>query len=72
MSLLLLVLLTSASNTASYQLAVLKYSGGGDYYANPTAVPNLIKFCNKELGTSISEEVPYVEVGSSDLFNYLM
>ena len=52
------------------QLAVLKYNGGGDYYANPTALPNLIKFCNKELKTSISEQVPYVEVSSEDLFLY--
>lgn len=54
----------------SYQLAVLKYSGGGDYYANPTALPNLIKFCNQQFGTTISSDVPYVEVGSPDLFNY--
>ncbi len=54
----------------SYQMAVLKYNGGGDYYANPTALPNLIKFCNSELGMSISKEVPYVEVGSADLFQY--
>lgn len=54
----------------SYQLAVLKYNGGGDYYANPTALPNLIDFCNSELKTSIKKEVPYVEVGSSDLFLY--
>jgi len=54
----------------SYQLAVLKYNGGGDYYANPTAVPNLIQFCNSNLGTSISKDVPYVEVGSPDLFLY--
>jgi len=47
----------------SYQMAVLKYNGGGDYYANPTALPNLIKFCNSELGMNISKEVPYVEVG---------
>ncbi|MGB0915573.1 MAG: DUF4159 domain-containing protein [Crocinitomicaceae bacterium] len=53
-----------------YQLAVLKYNGGGDYYANPTALPNLISFCNENLGTSISKEVPYVEVGSSDIFQY--
>ncbi len=53
-----------------YQLAVLKYNGGGDYYANPTALPNLITFCNENLGTSISKDVPYVEVGSSDLFQY--
>ncbi len=54
----------------TYQLAVLKYNGGGDYYANPTAVPNLIDFCNKNLSTNISKDVPYVDVGSKDLFNY--
>jgi hypothetical protein len=54
----------------SYQLAVLKYSGGGDYYANPTALPNLVDFCNVNLGTTIAKETPYVEVGSSDLFLY--
>ena len=54
----------------SLSLAVLKYNGGGDYYANPTALPNLIEFCNENLNTLITEETPYVEVGSSDLFNY--
>ena len=70
-SLLTAILLTALSLSAqSYQMAVLKYNGGGDYYANPTALPNLIKFCNTELGMSISKEVPYVEVGSTDLFQY--
>lgn len=54
----------------TYQVAVLKYNGGGDYYANPTSVPNLVDFCNKNLSTNISKDVPYVEVGSKDLFNY--
>jgi hypothetical protein len=53
-----------------FQLAVLKYSGGGDYYANPTSVPNLIEFVNQELKLSVQKEVPYVDVGSQDLFNY--
>ena len=65
-------LLSSMSWSQSYQLAVLKYSGGGDYYANPTALPNLIDFCNTNLRTNISKEVPYVEVGSPDLFIYPM
>ena len=56
----------------TYQLAVLKYNGGGDYYANPTALPNLISFCNQNLGTNISKDVPYVEVGSKDIFLYPM
>jgi hypothetical protein len=55
---------------SDYQLAVLKYSGGGDYYANPTSVPNLIKFVNERVNASIDEEVPYVEVGSPLIFTY--
>ena len=54
----------------STEIAVLKYNGGGDYYANPTALPNLAKFCNKNLGTTINPVTPYVEVGSADIFNY--
>jgi hypothetical protein len=54
----------------AYQVAVLKYNGGGDYYANPTAVPNLVTFCNQNLGTKISKNVPYVDAGSADLFLY--
>lgn len=54
----------------TYQLAVLKYNGGGDYYANPTALPNLVQYCNSNLGTSISKEVPYVDAGSPEIFSY--
>ena len=52
------------------KIALLKYNGGGDWYANPTSLPNLVKFCNKNLSTDIDTDVPTVEVGSPDLFNY--
>jgi Domain of unknown function (DUF4159) len=51
-------------------LALLKYKGGGDWYANPTSLPNLARFCNKEMKTSLPEDVPTVEVSSSEIFNY--
>jgi len=51
-------------------LAVLKYNGGGDWYADPTAVPNLAKFCNEQMGTNINPDVPYIDVGSPEIFNY--
>lgn len=54
----------------SYEIALLKYNGGGDWYANPTALPNLINFCNKNLNTKIGEEPATVEVGSANIFNY--
>lgn len=70
-SLIVLILLTaSAMSQSGFQLAVLKYKGGGDWYSNPSSVPNLVEFCNRELGMNIDPEVPYVEVGSPDLFNY--
>lgn len=54
----------------SYKVAVLKYKGGGDYYSNPTAVPNLVDFVNKNLGMNIDREVPYIDVSSPDIINY--
>jgi hypothetical protein len=69
---LFIILVFSVKAQGTYQLAVLKYNGGGDYYANPTALPNLITFCNQNLGTNISKDVPYIEAGSQDIFQYPM
>ena len=52
------------------KLGLLKYNGGGDWYANPTALPNLSKFCNKELGTNLDPDYAEVEVGSAEIFNH--
>lgn len=54
----------------SMKLALLKYNGGGDWYANPTSLPNLAAFCNQQLGTNFDTENAVVEAGSADLFNY--
>jgi len=54
----------------SLKIALLKYNGGGDWYANPTSLPNLIKYANQQLHTNIDPEPGTVEVGSAELFNY--
>lgn len=55
----------------SYQIGILKYSGGGDWYANlETSIPNLIKYCNTNIKTNINPEQAVVEVGSAEIFNY--
>jgi len=51
-------------------MAKLKYNGGGDWYANKTALPNLAKFCNENLRTSFDEQDAVVEAGSPELFEY--
>jgi Domain of unknown function (DUF4159) len=52
------------------EIAVLKYSGGGDWYGNPTALPNLAKFCNQNINTKITTKTSVVEPGSPDIFSY--
>lgn len=54
----------------SQEIAVLKYSGGGDWYANPTSLPNLVRFCNKNINTKLNPKVTSVDVGSAELFLY--
>ena len=54
----------------SQEIALLKYKGGGDWYANPTALQNLIAFCNKNINTKIDTQAETVEVGSPDIFQY--
>jgi uncharacterized protein DUF4159 len=56
--------------SSTLKLALLKYNGGGDWYANPTSLTNLAVFCNKELNTSFDPDYATVEVGSADLYNY--
>ena len=54
----------------NYQLAVLKYQGGGDWYSNPSSLKNLAIFCNENLNTNINPEYAIVEVGSTEIYNY--
>jgi len=57
-------------NANSQEIAILKYNGGGDWYANPTALPNLIKFCNENIDTEIEPKPQTAEVGSPEIFQY--
>ncbi|MBT8393557.1 MAG: DUF4159 domain-containing protein, partial [Bacteroidia bacterium] len=52
------------------EVAILKYKGGGDWYSNPTALPNLIQFCNDNINTKIDKNPQTVDVGSIDIFQY--
>ena len=52
------------------KIAKLKYDGGGDWYANKTALPNLIQFCNEQINTNLAQSEDVVEVGSPDIFLY--
>lgn len=67
---LLIFAFATQAQESMVKVALLKYSGGGDWYANPTSLPNLVAFCNNQLGTNISNDIPTVEPGSMEIFNF--
>ncbi len=58
------------SERSSLKIAKLKYNGGGDWYSNKTALPNLIDFCNQNLKTNINNKDEVVDIGSTEIFLY--
>jgi len=67
---LVLILATGFNSAPKLQLGLLKYSGGGDWYSNPTALKNLAIFCNETIGTDFDPKYETVEVGSIEIFNH--
>lgn len=67
---ILVLSLFKINEPPTLKLGLLKYNGGGDWYSNPTALPNLAQFCNKNMGTNFDPNYGTVEVGSLDIFNY--
>ncbi len=58
------------STLSAQEIALLQYGGGGDWYANPTSLPNLVKFCNERINTTIKAKPETVTPSSIDLFDY--
>jgi hypothetical protein len=67
---ILVLSLFAVNEPPTLKLGLLKYNGGGDWYSNPTSLPNLAQFCNKNMGTNFDPNYGTVEVGSLDIFNY--
>lgn len=70
LSLAAAAVLASAAEPPTLRMGLLKYKGGGDWYANPTALVNLARFCNQQLGANFDTDYGEVDVGSAELFNY--
>ncbi|MEQ6123345.1 DUF4159 domain-containing protein [Pseudotenacibaculum sp. MALMAid0570] len=69
-SLFFLFVFSTLLQISAQEVAILKYNGGGDWYSNPTALPNLIDYTNENSNTKITKDPTSVAVGNSDLFNF--
>jgi len=68
--LILIFVVFNSFSPPTYKIALLKYNGGGDWYANPTSLTNLIKFANQNIGTNIDNDYETVDIASLELYNY--
>ena len=68
--LIIIIFTSSASYSQALKIGLVKYGGGGDWYSDPTALPNLIAFCNQQMSTGIFPEPSTVEIGSPEIFNF--
>ena len=69
-NILRLLILLVTSNAYAQEIAVMHYEGGGDWYVNPTSLPNLIAFCNTNINTKISPEPEVVKPSSFNLYRF--
>lgn len=66
----ILILILAIKSTTAQEIALLKYEGGGDWYSNPTSLPNLVEFVNKTTESKVSKTIKEVKPESPDLFNF--
>ncbi len=59
-----------AQNETGFQIARLKYSGGGDWYNDPSAEVNLLKFVQANTNIKVNAEYKFVDIASDEIFSY--
>ena len=60
----------TTSSFNKFQIARVKYGGGGDWYSNPSSIPNLQKFLYQETGVVTESEEAVVELSNPRLFTF--
>lgn len=51
-------------------IARLKYDGGGDWYANPSSLPNLVWAVRKQTDIPLCDSVATIEIMDENLFHF--
>ena len=59
-----------SQNETGFQIARLKYSGGGDWYNDPSAEVNLLKFVQANTNIKVNAEYKFVDIASDEIFSY--
>lgn len=66
----LILLGVTSLSAQDLHITRLHYGGGGDWYANPSSLPNLIQFINTETNIRVTPEEYRVKLTDTDLYNH--
>ena len=69
-TIILIIVVTSPLNAQDFSIARLKYSGGGDWYNDPSAEVNLLKFVQANTNIKVNAEYKFVDIASDEIFSY--
>ena len=65
-----LLILSSAISAQGFSIARIHYSGGGDWYSDPSSLPNLIDFISNETNIKIENNEFKIKLTSENLYNH--
>ena len=60
----------SAQNSWTPTICRVKYSGGGDWYSDPSSLPNLLKFINENTNVQLATVEARISLEDNEIFNY--
>ena len=60
----------TSAEPGKFTLARLHYGGGGDWYANPSSIPNLMKYISENSSIKTAVKEARVKIPDEDLFRY--
>ena len=66
----LIASVVSAQDESKFKIARLKYSGGGDWYNDPSAEVNLLKFVAQNTNIKTNPVYEFVDLSSGNIFSY--
>jgi hypothetical protein len=64
------LLSSQAQSKDGFQIARLKYQGGGDWYNDPSAEVNLLNFIQQNTNIKVDARYQFVDLSSDEIFSY--
>ena len=67
---LILIVIFCTVDAQSFSVARVHYGGGGDWYSDPSSIPNLLTYLEKNTPVSTVDEDIHIKLTDKDIYQY--